>query len=67
METFKLKTLSEKGESEIGQELADNLFLKRDPNNRDRYKTQWGSKTPLGLYRTILRIVNDASKKQVIK
>lgn len=38
----------------IGQALAKSLRLRRDPEHRDRWQTSWGSKTNIGLARTII-------------
>ena len=40
-----------------GAELADVLHLRRDPKHKDRWLTTWGNKTDLGLYLTVLRII----------
>lgn len=42
---------------ERGELIAEILMLKKDKDNR--YKTTWGTKTALGLYRTMERIVKD--------
>ena len=47
-----LKDLAEKGE-----EWAKILMLKRSKEHPDRYDTEWGDKTALGIYYTICRLV----------
>ena len=42
-------------------------YLKRDPENKDRRQTAWGSKTKLGLALTIKRLgENQIDKEQLI-
>jgi len=49
--------LTEQQETERGQLIADVLKLRRYPTERDRYATEWGSKTALGVFRTVKRII----------
>lgn len=53
--------MTEEEETRRGQIIADGLYLRADraPDSRgdQRYLTQWGSKTALGLYRTMKRAV----------
>lgn len=49
--------LTEAEETRRGQMLVDILGLHRATGEPGRYQTQWGTKTPLGLFRTIRRIV----------
>lgn len=44
----------------IGQEIADIFMLKTDKVNGhpDRYHTSWGSKTPYGLFNTLMEIAD---------
>lgn len=37
-----------------GEAIAKALHLRRDPDHADRYQTEWGSKTALGLARTLM-------------
>jgi hypothetical protein len=37
-----------------GEAIAKALRLRRDPDHADRYQTEWGSKTALGLARTLM-------------
>jgi hypothetical protein len=46
---------------QIGKEIADMLMLKRDKNGR--YETTWGNKTPLGLYLTLKRLIEEGGEK----
>jgi hypothetical protein len=44
----------------IGNNLADILLLKVDKGyNPERYITNWGNKTSLGIYETVKRILED--------
>lgn len=45
---------------ERGKRLAEILQLKKDSKFEDRYKTEWGSKTALGLFHTVHAIINGA-------
>lgn len=47
--------LSEDEQTRRGEMLAGMMQLRRLPDGR--YNTAWGTKTPLGLYRTAYRIV----------
>jgi hypothetical protein len=44
-------------ELEIGVQLSTGLKLRKDPEYKDRWLTTWGTKTDLGLYRTIAEII----------
>lgn len=43
----------------IGLELSQMLHLKPDRHQPDRIKTAWGSKTNIGLARSVLRVIAD--------
>ena len=45
--------LSEEEQARRGEAIAKALRLKRDPDYPDRYTTEWGTKTALGLFRTL--------------
>lgn len=47
--------------AKIGQEIADMLMLRK--TNNGRYETTWGDKTPLGLYLTLKRIIEEEGEK----
>jgi cytochrome c peroxidase len=51
--------LTDKEMNAIGDEIAEILCMRRDPNYRDRWKTTWGNKTGLGLIHTLQRILKD--------
>ena len=56
------KDLTEQEELRRGELLAEVLRLRKRKGATDReprYQTDWGSKTALGLYRTVERIVLD--------
>jgi len=42
-----------------GKVIAEALGLKASPEHPDRYDTQWGGKTCLGLFRMIKRIIDE--------
>lgn len=46
----------------IGQDLALLFRLRRDPEHKDRWKTAWGTKTDIGLSRTVLAFLEGAVK-----
>lgn len=58
--SFIRDVLPESEETRRGQLLVDVLCL-RPSKEKGRYHTQWGTKTPLGLYRTIKRIVEQGA------
>ena len=45
----------------IGRKWAEILMLKRDREYKDRWRTTWGNKTDLGLYRVICEMVRQAN------
>lgn len=51
--------LTEAQETRRGELLAKVLKLRKDREHPDRYVTEWGTKTPLGLFRAVSRIVAD--------
>jgi hypothetical protein len=51
--------ISEAEETRRGEELCRVLKLRREPGETGRYRTAWGSKTPLGIFRTVKRLVLD--------
>lgn len=58
----KLKDLSEAEETKRGEEIAKILDLSAsqvDFSGNQLYMTEWGTKTPLGLFRVVKRIVLD--------
>jgi len=57
--TTKRCPLNEAEEARRGALLAKILRLRRDRQDRDRWQTDWGTKTDLGLFRTVARIVED--------
>jgi hypothetical protein len=42
-----------------GAAIAEILRLRRDPEQPDRYLTTWGNKTPLGIFRTLERMIDN--------
>jgi hypothetical protein len=46
----------------MGRNLARLFRMRRDPDHRDRWQTEWGNKTDLGLWRTFERIAEDADR-----
>lgn len=53
--------LTEQQETKRGELLAEVLQLRLIRSGKDagRYRTTWGTKTALGLYRTVERIILD--------
>ena len=51
--------LSEQEQARRGELIADTLQLRKSHAEPGRYCTDWGTKTPLGLYRTVKRIVEE--------
>lgn len=49
--------LTEDQEAAIGRQLASVLRLRRDSRNKEHWGTDWGSKTNLGIYRMVKRIM----------
>lgn len=49
-------------DAQTGLEIAKMLCLKQDENYTDRYETEFGSKTALGIFRTVKRIIEERSK-----
>jgi hypothetical protein len=54
--------ITEDQEAKIGRAIAIVLMLKKDSDHGDRYITEWGNKTAIGLYRTVKCIINEGSK-----
>lgn len=51
--------MSEVEETRRGELLVEVLHLTRSTTESGRYRTAWGTKTALGIYRTVERIVLD--------
>ncbi len=49
--------ITEAEETRRGLMLAEVLRIKKARGEKDRFDTEWGTKTALGLYRTVARIV----------
>lgn len=54
-----MKKLTEQQETQCGQLIADVLSLRRHSIERGRYSTEWGSKTALGIFRMVKRIIEE--------
>jgi hypothetical protein len=54
--------MTEEQEKQAGQILADYLGLKRSREHKDRYVLPDGTKTALGVWRTLSRHVADLSQ-----
>lgn len=50
-------SISEEEENKRGAILRECLLLRRTREHRDRVNTTWGTKTDLGLFRTVKRII----------
>lgn len=64
MSTATTNELTEIEEARRGKLIADALFVRRDENCEARkqsgwIKTAWGTKTHLGLYRMLKRLIED--------
>jgi hypothetical protein len=44
----------------VGRKIAEALSLKEDREEKGRYRTTWGTKTPAGLARTLARFLSEA-------
>lgn len=51
--------LTEEQQKERGQLIADVLKLRKDPEHKDRYQTTWGTKTALGIFLVVERIIQE--------
>ena len=54
-----VNTITEEEETRRGDILAENLNLKRSHDYPDRWYTQWGTKTSLGLFRIVKRFAEE--------
>jgi hypothetical protein len=59
MNKMDTKTLTETEETRRGELIARILKLKHSREYPDRYNTEWGTKTALGLFRIMARLVED--------
>lgn len=57
--------MTEDQENRAGALLAEALYLERDEEHPDRWKTAWGTKTNVGLVRTILAQIEQAAPQTV--
>ena len=62
-----MKTYTIEEQDAIGKKLATILKLKKDKEHKDRYQTEWGSKTSIGIFNTIIRIADDIKAGNEIK
>ena len=46
-------------ETKIGIKIADILMLRKG-GSKGRYKTLWGDKTAVGIYKTVIRVAKEA-------
>lgn len=49
-------TYSESEKELIGKKIATMLCMNLDRDHHGRYRTTWGSKTPVGIFETIKRL-----------
>jgi hypothetical protein len=54
-----MKTYAIEEQDAIGKRIATIFKLKRDKEHKDRYQTEWGSKTAVGIFNTFLRLAED--------
>ena len=55
-----IKEITEEEKADLGKGIASLLYLKKKKSNYGTppsYETMWGTKTPLGLYETMKRII----------
>ena len=50
---------TEEHQAKIGNCIAQLLMLKKTREHKDRYHTTWGTKTDLGLYLCVKRIIDE--------
>ena len=48
----------------VGNQIVEILMLRKDAENKGRYLTTWGNKTAIGIYETVLRLINDPNLKR---
>lgn len=53
-------TLTEKQAESLGRSIVDTFGLRKAKGYTDRYQTEWGTKTVLGVGLTVLRLVDEA-------
>lgn len=53
---------SENRDEQTGLEIAKILCLQRDDDHKDRFVTEFGSKTAIGIFRTVKRIIEERAK-----
>jgi hypothetical protein len=51
-----MAALSEEEQAKYGEEIAGLLMLRKKRNGR--YRTSWGDKTALGLFRTMTKVID---------
>lgn len=54
-----LAPLSEEAQAARGKILAEVLKLRKDSEHKDRFQTTWGSKTEIGVFATVRRLVDE--------
>ena len=54
-----MEQLTEQEQQRRGEMLVSILNLRKEKGYADRYKTEWGNKTALGLFRMVERIILD--------
>jgi hypothetical protein len=59
MTTMTTNEMTEAEQARRGEMIAAALKLKRDKDYPDRYQTEWGTKTALGLFRILKRMIQD--------
>lgn len=47
-----------------GAQIAKIFLLRRDEEHRERFETRWGSKSEIGIARTILRMAESMKEKK---
>jgi len=46
----------------IGREISSALKLRKDPEHKDRWQTEWGTKTNIGIARVVASMIEHPRK-----
>lgn len=58
-----MEPLTEEEQAAYGEKMAKVLMLKKSKTHKDRWKTVYGNKTSLGLFRTLKGMIEDAESR----
>jgi hypothetical protein len=62
-----MKTYTEEEKEKIGTKIIEIFELRKSVGEKGRYKTRWGSKTPVGIFNTFMRIAKDIQEGKKIE